>query len=278
MEVKVIKRKLLIVKRHEAYNPYLIFFKEIFERNNFIVEITDPNPPEKLLDKIKTFKPNYLFCISLFQYLSSIGKLVHIPVILETQRNSSKSNQFVIPEIIYKFDTNIENLISAFNITKETFINALSKESASHHRSYFLRNIPDLTVYGNNDWKELNWKNIIYKGSINQFNDVSEVFFKTKINVNITRIYALDGLSDRIFNILYSGGFLFSNRSEPLLELFDDKKEVVSFNSVDELKSLLNYYLKNENERKKIALAGYQKVIKEHSFSNRVDFILKNIK
>jgi spore maturation protein CgeB len=384
------KIKLLIVKKHTQYNSYLYIIKEIFETHNFTVEITDPEPVEKLLDTIKIFKPNYLFCISLFDYLSKIAKITKIPVIhyeldkilntdlfnkefysdydflfttykddankfkniglnnsfylpfaynilrhncsetsfennvsfvgsilkktnseynmfikhinkikdntpdksskylcdsflriiselLQYQKKASIYNKFIIPKMVYNFDSNIQNLLSAFNADKEILINGISKEAANHHRTFFLQNIPDLSVYGNKDWKELKWSNITYKGFIKQFTDVSEVFYKSKININITRIYALDGLSDRIFNVLFSGGFLISNRNDALLELFDDKKEVVTFDSVEELKSLIKYYLKNETERNKIALSGYQKVIKEHSFTNRIEYIIKNI-
>jgi len=192
-----------------------------------------------------------------------------IEKILSLQEEASEKNTYILPQLLEKLE------LSFFDKNRMTTL--LAKESVHRQRSFFLRNIPDLTIYGDDDWKNITWNNINYLGSVEQYSEVSKVFFQSKINIDITRIYNLDGFSDRIFNVLYSNGFLLATRTGPLLELFDDKKELAAYSTLEELRDLINYYLNNENEREKIAQAGYEKVLREHSFEKRIQFMLKQI-
>lgn len=381
--------KILIVKRHPPYNVFLPDIKNAFQNLNCIAEIVEPEPSETLIEKIISFKPDYLFCISFFVYLSKIGNILKIPVIhyeldkimnvqlfesdcfgeydilfstykddivefkkaglangfylpfcynikrhtisdcdykfelsfvgsllkqtnndyktyldflknkvadipdllpfyeryikllenfLILQFNASKNNSYILPKIISESTKSIKDILELFSGNAKILINTLAKEAAYKHRKYILSNIPNLTVFGNNDWEEVNWKNIKYYGFVDQYTKVSEVFYRSKINLDITRIYQLDGFSDRIFNVLYSEGFLCTNKTEAILELFDDGKDLVTYSNLEELLDKIKYYLKNEDERKRIAYSGYQKVLKEHSFNNRLKFILDKVK
>ena len=50
--------------------------------------------------------------------------------------------------------------------------------------------------------------------------------------------------------------------------------EAMYFSDADELMSRTKYLLRNDSERESIALAGYEKVIREHTAENRVQQIL----
>ena len=57
-------------------------------------------------------------------------------------------------------------------------------------------------------------------------------------------------------------------------EYFEPGVDYVSYESIEEIPALINYYMKNEKEREKIAENGYNKVKEYHSFKNRVNDIL----
>lgn len=55
-------------------------------------------------------------------------------------------------------------------------------------------------------------------------------------------------------------------------EYFSDK--VVSYKNYDDLKNKIKNYIDNKNLRASIAEKGYQEVIKNHTFTQRIKYIL----
>lgn len=103
-------------------------------------------------------------------------------------------------------------------------------------------------------------------------------FFSSRININILTLENRDTTNLRNFEIPASMGFQLSERSNEILELFVEDKEIVCFSSIDELKDKYNYYLRNESLREKIAEAGKNKLFKNnHSLKDRLDKIINVI-
>jgi len=51
--------------------------------------------------------------------------------------------------------------------------------------------------------------------------------------------------------------------------MFVEKEELDFYEDVNELKYKIDYYLRRENERKRIALKGFQKVHRFHTLDHR---------
>jgi len=83
--------------------------------------------------------------------------------------------------------------------------------------------------------------------------------------------------SSRIYQILGSGGFLIHPRCEGLKEEFEDGKHYVSYKTYPELIEKIKYYLGHEDEREAIRQAGYEQVIKNYKYSDRVKKLLETI-
>ncbi len=47
-------------------------------------------------------------------------------------------------------------------------------------------------------------------------------------------------------------------------ELFEEDKEIILYDTMDEAIDKIKYYLKNDKAREKIALAGYERVMKDY--------------
>jgi spore maturation protein CgeB len=138
----------------------------------------------------------------------------------------------------------------------------------------------NITIHG---W---GWKNKInkrndsrwkVKGSLSII-EMNNFFHTSKININILTIENRDVNNLRNFEIPAAGGFQLTERSESILSLFKEDSEIVCYSSNDELISKYKFYIKNDNLRKKIALAGQKKVFAtNNSLEDRLKQIIKII-
>jgi len=71
--------------------------------------------------------------------------------------------------------------------------------------------------------------------------------------------------SNRLYNILSSGGFCLTLWFPGIEDLFENKKHLVWFKSPEEMKELIEYYLKHPKKRDKIAKAGKKLYDEKHS-------------
>lgn len=108
-----------------------------------------------------------------------------------------------------------------------------------------------------------------------RIDDMMKIMSASKINLNILTIENRDSNNFRNYEIPASGGFQISERSDVILELFEEDKEIVCFSSQEELKSKCDFYLKNDSIREQIALAGYKRLIGgNNSLKDRVRQII----
>ena len=89
-------------------------------------------------------------------------------------------------------------------------------------------------------------------------NEHAEVVSQTKINLNFTE----GGTSDRTYKVLASRGFLLTQPWEDMEDDFKIGEDLDTFESVEELRDKINFYLVNEVKRLEIAEHGYQTVQK----------------
>lgn len=82
-------------------------------------------------------------------------------------------------------------------------------------------------------------------------------------------------VSNRIFDALACKTFVISDDVESINSLFEGN--VVTYNDSKDLNEKLEYYLTHETERLTMANEGYEIVIKNHTFDNRVSEILSVI-
>jgi len=110
----------------------------------------------------------------------------------------------------------------------------------------------------------------------NQKMDFSKVVNSNKIALNFFREENRDTLNPRAFELPACGAFVLSQRTEELMEYFEEGKEIVTFASGEELREKVRYYLSHDRERGKIAAAGLNKVISGgHTILDRVKTLLE---
>lgn len=84
-------------------------------------------------------------------------------------------------------------------------------------------------------------------------------------NANNMRLYESTGL----------GAMLITDAKKNLNDLFKIGKEVIAYNSNEDLVEKINYYLKHNEEREKIAQAGQMRTLREHNYQHRMQELLE---
>lgn len=75
--------------------------------------------------------------------------------------------------------------------------------------------------------------------------------------------------------MLGAGGFLITNYQPELDLYFEPDRDLVVFESKQELAKKVSYYLEHEEIRREIAKNGYEKVKLNHSYKKRMEQMLE---
>lgn len=130
-----------------------------------------------------------------------------------------------------------------------------------------------VTLYTNSDPSNLS--NVDCRSGVNTLLEMPKVFHASKINLNMTMRPIETGLSLRIWDILGCGGFLLTNYQAEIPEYFEIGKELETYESMEELEQKVQYYLAHEEERIEIAINGYEKVAKLHTYEKRLSEMIR---
>jgi spore maturation protein CgeB len=104
------------------------------------------------------------------------------------------------------------------------------------------------------------------------FTETSKVYSSSSIILGIQN--NLTQMTQRIYEILASRGFLLTSDTPEIRRLFKANKDLVLSSSPEETLELVHYYLKNSEERDKIREQG-EISVREHSYSNRARYMME---
>ena len=128
-------------------------------------------------------------------------------------------------------------------------------------------------LYTNSDTSSV--PKVINKGPADSNHVMPYIFKCSKINLNITAKSIKTGLPLRIFDILACQGFLITNFQSEIPEYFEDGVDLVTYDSIPDLKEKVNYYLNHDEERKQIARNGYEKTKNHYTFVHCLNQIIR---
>lgn len=121
---------------------------------------------------------------------------------------------------------------------------------------------------------KVNFPGAINHGPVDYLTMTPFVFNRAKINLNITLRSIHVGIPLRAFEIIGCGGLLLSNYQPGFEDCFTAGEEYVPYESTDDLLFKIDYLLSHEDERKEIALNGYNRLVKEHTYDHRIKEML----
>jgi hypothetical protein len=77
-------------------------------------------------------------------------------------------------------------------------------------------------------------------------------------------------MSERLYIAVGCGAFYMCQHVEGIEDILEPGKEIVTFHTEDEMIDMIRYYLENDDQRQKIARAGRQRVLKDHTYEIRI--------
>jgi spore maturation protein CgeB len=130
----------------------------------------------------------------------------------------------------------------------------------------------DLKVWGWSGWRN---KPLAHRwgGSLNA-KESAKAYCLSKICVNTNILPLAKGANVKTFEICAAGGFQLTDEPADLSDSFTVGEELDVFHNREEFCSKVKYWLDNDEGRRKVANAGYQRVIKEHTMLSRVRELL----
>lgn len=112
------------------------------------------------------------------------------------------------------------------------------------------------------------------KGTVSYTKQMPKVFYRSKINLNITLRSIVSGIPLRALDIMGCAGFLLTNYQPELAEYFEPGRDFIYYDSVEDLVQKAGYYLSHDEEREAIAKSGYQQVQRLFSYETQLSKML----
>lgn len=119
-----------------------------------------------------------------------------------------------------------------------------------------------------------------WHGYQTDFNDVIRVFNTTRVNLNLSNPWhhgTMPQIKGRHFEIPQVRGFQISTPADDLPSYFEDGKEIVIVNTIDELIEKTKFYIENSDKREAIAAAGRLRMLADHQWYHRFQHIFKEV-
>jgi len=108
--------------------------------------------------------------------------------------------------------------------------------------------------------------------------EVAEIYRRSRVVVNIGRDDAPHECNLRVFEVLASGALLLTSAPTELTALgFEEGVHFAAYRRESEIIPLVRHFLQNEDERARIANAGREKTLQEHTYDARVAQLLQRL-
>jgi spore maturation protein CgeB len=109
--------------------------------------------------------------------------------------------------------------------------------------------------------------------------EMIRLFSASLINLNLSNasLGRVNQVKGRDFEVPGCRGFMISKRNDELAECYSEGKEIEMYGDRDELVDKIRHYLRNPAEREKIATAGYERTLREHTVEIRLTSVLKQV-
>lgn len=169
----------------------------------------------------------------------------------------------ITDSILERMNQNFKTLNqdTEFEMTKEALSYAMAAQVTRNERLILLKLLSKyygLKLYTRDDSSLI--PQAMFMGSCGYLYEMPKIFKASDVNLNISLKIIQSGMSLRMLDVLGARGFLLSNYQIELADFFENDKEVVMYESIEDAHAKAGFYLKNSNLREQIAKNGFQKV------------------
>lgn len=232
----------------------------------FIGSMYNKNLYDEVYDNFTDYEKGY-FDAALKMQVQVYGDYL-LDEVLDAKMMTDINRHFILA----KSDKSFQDLSLTFSTT------VLSYKIAQLERQQVLAKLAEkfnVDIYTDDDKYE--YARVNKHGTVDYWDEAPVIYRNSKINLNLTLRSIRTGIPLRVWDILAAGGFCLTNYQPELLMYFENGKDLVIFESIDDLEKKIAYYLSHEEERKAIAENGYNKVKLLHQYRNRFDEMKKYI-
>jgi glycosyl transferase family 1 len=113
-------------------------------------------------------------------------------------------------------------------------------------------------------------------GPLRYDSELASAYYHSRINMNVFHAQCVDSTNSRVYDVLAAGGFLITEHRPILEREFVLGEHLVTFKTVEEARSLVEYYLVHDAEREAIARAGQRHVLATHTLARRCAELLRH--
>ena len=240
----------------EAYKNEISFVGSLYEKNSY--------------DKMEYTLPDYL--------------RGYFEATMEAQRDLMGVNiidRMLTPEILMELENYFELEKSEDSLSDLNLIfsvTTLGFKIAEKQRRRILIDLSkhhDVSIYTNSFTRDL--LRVNYKGSVDYWSEMPKVFNQSKINLNMTIPNIKSGVPLRVYDILGAGGFCLTNFQAELPMFFENEKHLVWYYNNEDLYDKVDFYLRHDSERERIATAGQTYVRETCTYEGRIKEMLEQI-
>jgi hypothetical protein len=169
--------------------------------------------------------------------------------------------------------------------------NLPDKRKSANEKIFPLKSKYDLKLYGQ-DWTTFDktmgiiqkvgqYFNIPFLRSIRKpklaLEDERRIYASSKISINIHEAYQQQfggDCNERTFKVPACGGFEITDSVACIKKYFKEGEEIIIAKNTKDWFEKIEYYIKNPKKREKIIEAGRKRVLKDHTYHNRVNQLL----
>ena len=107
-------------------------------------------------------------------------------------------------------------------------------------------------------------------GPVKYHTEMPGVFRYSRLNLCPTLKSIQSGIPLRCLDIMGAGGALLSNFQPELAEYFENEKDLIMYDSMEDAFAKADFYLKHEDLRREIAQNGYHRVCQDFAYPDRI--------
>lgn len=238
----------------KLYQNTISFVGSLYERNEY----------DRLIPTLPPYLQGYFDCAMEAQMNISGGNILEPlltdDICIQLQRHyrlEKTERSFSDLRLIFA------TTVLGFKVAKEQRISSLLE---------LVKKYP-VSIYTNSNTHKL--VKVDYRGSVDYWTQMPKVFYGSRINLNFTIPNIKTGIPLRVWDVLGAGGFLMTNYQPELEDYFELDKDLVVFESRQDLVKKAAYYLEHEDLRCQIAKNGHEKVKHLHSYRQRMGQLLE---
>lgn len=203
-------------------------------------------------------------------FLYQLEDSIYMPLAVNTRayRTEPVMKEYAISFVGRPLTDKRQRVLAALIKTYGRKINIFSYER------HFLQSLDDMENKMLLNEKEMEIYKNAYRGFVKTEKELAKIYQGSLINVNIT-LQGTSSLNYRVFEVPASCGFLITDYVDDLKENFEISRELESYSTIGELIDKIDFYLKHQEIAEKIAIYGFSRVAKKHSYTARANMLIR---